>query len=414
MVASKRIKIENLQEVPKKKKGKRNRKKPMKNLEKEYSKKMFVEQTGREKIKLEDTNSSEKDLKYVLSNVNNRDNEQKPRISACGFFWDSNPNVTLLQEESSSDSEDEVEEKPKLKNKKLSAVERREQERQKEREIRQREEALAKNELPNSVDQFDRLVLSSPDSSIVWLQYMAYHLQATEIEKARAVARRAVKTINFREEKERLNVWKAWLNLESKFGIPESLNDIFQEAVRSNDSLKIYSHMLTVHVDAGRQMELQKTIDTMIGKFKHIPEIWFNCGECLLRMGLKDKSRHVMQRALQSLPASEHVNLMARFAIMENKFGDKERAQTLFEQILSSYPKRVDIWSCYIDSLVKSNDIDIARKVLERAVVQTLPPRKMKILFKKFINFEEQHGTQEDVTRVQQLAVEYVEKQCTK
>ena len=307
MVASKRIKIENLQEVPKKKKGKRNRKKPMKNLEKEYSKKMFVEQTGREKIKLEDTNSSEKDLKYVLSNVNNRDNEQKPRISACGFFWDSNPNVTLLQEESSSDSEDEVEEKPKLKNKKLSAVERREQERQKEREIRQREEALAKNELPNSVDQFDRLVLSSPDSSIVWLQYMAYHLQATEIEKARAVARRAVKTINFREEKERLNVWKAWLNLESKFGIPESLNDIFQEAVRSNDSLKIYSHMLTVHVEAGRQMELQKTIDTMIGKFKHIPEIWFNCGECLLRMGLKDKSRHVMQRALQSLPASERM-----------------------------------------------------------------------------------------------------------
>ena len=58
--------------------------------------------------------------------------------------------------------------------------------------------------------------------------------------------------------------------------------------------------------------------------------------------------------------------------------------------------------------------ICIYRKVLERAVVQTLPPRKMKILFKKFINFEEQHGTQEDVTHVQQLAVEYVEKQCTK
>lgn len=55
------------------------------------------------------------------------------------------------------------------------------------------------------------------------------------------------------------------------------------------------------------------------------------------------------------------MNLIVRFAIMENKFGDKERAQTLFEQILSSYPKRVDIWSCYVDSLIKSNDIDIAR-----------------------------------------------------
>lgn len=417
VVLTKKIKIEKLQEVPKmENKGKRNREKPENDLEKEYSKTICDEQIGEEKIKLEDTKPSKKNLRDTLKNVNNdKDNEQRPRTSACGFFWDSNPDLTLLQDkESSSDSEDEIEEKPKLKNKKLSAAERREQERQKEREIRQREEALANNLLPNSVDQFDRLVLASPDSSIIWLQYMAYHLQTTEIEKARAVARRAVKTINFREENEKLNVWNAWLNLESKYGIPESLNDVFQEAVRSNDSLKIYNHMLTVHVEAGRQIELEKTINTMIGKFKHIPEVWFNCGEALVKMGLKDKSRHIMQRALQSLPASEHVNLMARFAIMENKFGDKERAQTLFEQILSSYPKRVDIWSCYVDSLVKSNDIDIARKVLERAVLQVLPPRKMKILYKKFINLEEQHGTQEDVIRVQQMAVEYVEKQCAR
>lgn len=51
---------------------------------------------------------------------------------------------------------------------------------------------------PQSADDFDRLVLSSPDSSILWLQYMAFHLQATEIEKARAVAERALKTISFR------------------------------------------------------------------------------------------------------------------------------------------------------------------------------------------------------------------------
>ncbi|CAD1477458.1 unnamed protein product, partial [Heterotrigona itama] len=349
-----------------------------------------------------------------INDVSNENNNGKPRLSECGFFWDNNCDSSLKNKESSSSSEDEMEEKPKPKRKKLSAIERREQERQKEREIRQREEALASNQLPNSVDQFDRLVLASPDSSIIWLQYMAYHLQSTEIEKARAVAKRATKTINFREENERLNVWDAWLNLESKFGTPESLNDVFQEAVRTNDSLKIYTHMLTVHLEAGRQMELEKIINTIIKKFKQIPEVWVNCGEALLKIGLKDKSRHIMQRALQSLPASEHVNLIARFAIMENKLGDKERAQTLFEQILSSYPKRVDIWSCYVDSLVKSDNIDIARKVLERAVVQTLPPRKMKTLFKKYINFEERHGTEEDVARVQQMAIEYVEKQCNK
>lgn len=51
---------------------------------------------------------------------------------------------------------------------------------------------------PQTADDFDRLLLGNPDSSILWLQYMAFHLQATEIEKARAVAERALKTISFR------------------------------------------------------------------------------------------------------------------------------------------------------------------------------------------------------------------------
>lgn len=57
------------------------------------------------------------------------------------------------------------------------------------------------------------------------------------------------------------------------------------------------------------------------------------------------------------------VNLLVRFANLENKLGDKERAQTLFENILSSYPKRVDVWSCYVDCLIKSKDIDLTRYI---------------------------------------------------
>ncbi|KAL0119658.1 hypothetical protein PUN28_007830 [Cardiocondyla obscurior] len=337
---------------------------------------------------------------------------EKLHVPECGFVWnDKEKSVAFVNPESSSDDEEKPQEEPKRKKKKqLNAVERRKQERQKEREIRQREEALASNQAPNSIDQFDRLVLSSPDSSLVWLQYMAYHLQATEIDKARAVVRRAIKAINCREENERLNVWKAWLNLESRYGNAESLNDVFQEAVRSNDPYKVYTHMLTVHADAGRKVDLEKLIDSVIRKFKQNPQTWIDCGATYLKIGMKEKSRRIMQRALQSLPASHHVNLLVQFANLENKLGDKERAQTLFENILSSYPKRVDVWSCYVDCLIKSENIKLARKVLEQACVQTLPPRKMKTLFRKFINFEEAHGTPEAVDRVRQMAADYVEK----
>ncbi|KAK0077894.1 hypothetical protein PV325_003328 [Microctonus aethiopoides] len=338
-------------------------------------------------------------------------------ISECGFYWDAKPDAeSVAKEESSSDSDEDEKDnsqQAQKKKKKLNAAERREMERQKEREIRAREEELVSNQIPNSVDQFDRLVLASPDSSIVWLQYMAYHLQATEIDRARAVAKRAIKTINYREENEKLNVWRAWLNLESRFGTPETLNDIFHQAINANDAKNIYLHMLSVHADAGRHAELEKMIKTVTGKFKQLPEMWIEVGTILLKVGLKDKSRHIMQRALQSLPPQEHVNLMVRFAQLENKFGDKERAQTLFEKILSSYPKRLDVWTTYIDALIKCGDIDGARQILNKAVVQTLPPRKMRTLFKKFIAFEEQHGTPEGVEHARELAVAYVEKQCS-
>ncbi|OXU24575.1 hypothetical protein TSAR_003263 [Trichomalopsis sarcophagae] len=336
-------------------------------------------------------------------------------IPECGFQWDNSTTGQVAQDSSSSsEDEEQTEDSSKPKKKKLTPAERREQERLKEREIREREEALASCQVPQTVDQFDRLVLSSPDSSLVWMQYMAYHLQATEIEKARAVARRALKTINFREEDERLNVWQAWLNLESRFGTAESLNEVFQEAVKTNDAQKVYTHMLTVHGDAGRQADLEKLTSAMIAKFKQNPETWISCGTALLKIGMKDKSRHIMQRALQSLPATKHVDLLVRFAQLENRLGDKERAQTLFEQVLTSYPKRTDVWSSYVDSLIKSGDIEIARKVLDRAITQGLPPKKMKVLFKKYIDFESKHGTPENVSRIQELAVKYVEEQCKK
>ena len=52
----------------------------------------------------------------------------------------------------------------------------------------------------------------------------AISVQATEIEKARAVARRALKQINTREDKEKLNVWISLLNLENIYGTPVCWN----------------------------------------------------------------------------------------------------------------------------------------------------------------------------------------------
>ncbi|MBZ3869860.1 Protein RRP5-like protein [Sciurus carolinensis] len=96
---------------------------------------------------------------------------------------------------------------------------------------------------PESADDFDRLVLSSPNSSILLLQCMAFHLQATEIETARAVAERALKTISFREEQEKLNVQVTLLNVENTYDSQESLTKVFKWAVQYNEPLKVFLHL---------------------------------------------------------------------------------------------------------------------------------------------------------------------------
>jgi rRNA biogenesis protein RRP5 len=55
------------------------------------------------------------------------------------------------------------------------------------------------------------------------------------------------------------------------------------------------------------------------------------------------------------------VEVISKFAHLENRLGEPERAQTLMEHILTSYPKRVDVWSSYVDMLVKKGQLESAR-----------------------------------------------------
>jgi len=47
------------------------------------------------------------------------------------------------------------------------------------------------------------------------------------------------------------------------------------------------------------------------------------------------------------------VNLISKFGMLEFKYGQPENGRTMFEGIVSNYPKRMDIWSIYMDMEVK-------------------------------------------------------------
>ena len=113
-------------------------------------------------------------------------------------------------DESSNSSEDESDDdadigvKSSHQARKKAAAKKREEE-----ETSRREAALADgtaDETPENSADFERLVASSPNSSEVWIKYMAFHLSLADIDSARNVANRAFERIEFRQEGEKVSV----------------------------------------------------------------------------------------------------------------------------------------------------------------------------------------------------------------
>ena len=58
---------------------------------------------------------------------------------------------------------------------------------------------------------------------------------------------------------------------------------------------------------------------------------------------------------------------------------------------------------------IRVGDRQRIRSLFERATHMQLPPKKMKFLFKRFLDYEKAHGDAAGVEHVKQAAREYVE-----
>jgi rRNA biogenesis protein RRP5 len=135
----------------------------------------------------------------------------------------------------------------------------------------------------------------------------------------------------------------------------------------------------------------EKIYKTMARKFSKVPEAWLMLGKHYFTR--KDKplkeARFTLQRALQNLEKKDHISTSAKFAQYEFQFGESERGKQIFDNIISNFPKRTDQWNVYIDLVIKNKEMDFARDLFERMVGLNLKPAKMKFMFKKYMQFEQ-------------------------
>lgn len=264
---------------------------------------------------------------------------------------------------------------------------------------------------PQSVADFERILMGQPNSSVLWLSYMAFQLQLSEVTKAREIAERAIRTINLREETEKMNVWVALLNLENTYGNDESLEEVFQRACQYNDSQEIHERLISIHIQSGNNKKADALFQTALRKHSHSPALYLNHATFLLTtLPYPDRARALLPRALQSLPAHTHLALTKDFGLLEfnTPHGDPERGRTIFEGLLATFPKRLDLWNVLLDAELRRGETARARALLERVTMRKLKGRQAKFFFKRWLELEEKHGDERSRARVTAKAAEYV------
>jgi rRNA biogenesis protein RRP5 len=130
-------------------------------------------------------------------------------------------------------------------------------------------------------------------------------LQLSEIARAREIGERALKTINFREEQEKMNVWVALLNLENNFGTDETLQEVFKRALVYCEPLKIYLQLVNIYERSDKNDKAQALWEEMTKKFGQEPEVWTGFGLYYLEHDNADGARELLQQSLKVLPKHE-------------------------------------------------------------------------------------------------------------
>ncbi|CCD27283.1 Rrp5p NDAI_0K00920 [Naumovozyma dairenensis CBS 421] len=262
---------------------------------------------------------------------------------------------------------------------------------------------------PESVADFERLIIGNPNSSVIWMNYMAFQLQLSEIEKARELAERALKTINFREEAEKQNIWIALLNLENTFGTEETLEDVFKRSCQYMDSFTMHNKLLSIYQmseKSDKASELYKVTAKKFGSEK--VSIWVSWGDFLISQGQTQEARSILANSLKALPKRSHIEVVRKFAQLEFAKGDPEGGRSLLEGLIADAPKRIDIWNVYIDQEIKIKEKKKVEELFERVLTKKVTRKQAKFFFNKWLQFEESQKDDKAVEYVKAKATEYV------
>jgi rRNA biogenesis protein RRP5 len=253
-------------------------------------------------------------MKIIRKRKVSSSNEKLPGVAG---FWNVQSSEKKAQETPKSSASDS-----KVKKSRLTGAEQYQKYIDEEDRIRKVEEELADvTKVPTTPDEFERRLMSDKNNSFIWIKYMAFFLDTAEVGKARTIAKKAIATINFREEKELLNVWMAYLNLEIRFGSMDTFNELLRDATQRNDPFKVLSRTLKIFLELEKFDDANKIIETLRKKHRPNPDMWLQVAEAYLQMKNEKMAKEMLPKSLLSLKDQER-KLKMKFPCCKITFKD--------------------------------------------------------------------------------------------
>ena len=304
---------------------------------------------------------------------------------------------------------------------------------------------------PLTRDDHERIVLADPSSSLSWIGYMAFEVDEGSMTRARAISERALSAIPYRAESEKLNIWIAWLRLEwatLKSGMLNDAEDNFDKVLAEGlarasspkhlllAAWELVSEAVKDDIGLSKALRLISHLERlMLAKptLRASGKIWLALLSSERPELLSSSSSLMMERAKASLAPAAFIKLQTRLALRKYVVGNFDTGRAMMESLVGQHPKRFDLWLLYLQaeqkglrnalnaassedkvvgrSTTSKPSVEYLRRLYERVVVLPFSSKRMKNHFKAFLDFEKTFGSPEDIERVRQLAVAYVERQ---
>ena len=206
---------------------------------------------------------------------------------------------------------------------------------------------------------FEQMLIANPNNSFIWTHYISHWLSKKGYKEAKVLWERAVKTIDITNLREKLNLWIAYMNFESKFGKEKEFQSVVKRALKVNDQREVYIAVIDIYLKRKSYKIIEGIYVILSRKYKFDVDIWKRYIEylftaqkikddesnedhiLLVDVELSEKEK-VLSRALQILDRKDQIELIRKYAIEEYKQGNIEKGRTMFESIIHSYPKRTD------------------------------------------------------------------------